>query len=76
MKSRRVVTFPSFLQSEVFPYASVEIVRAEPVTTKLHLSAREMTACSQMLAHGRTLLQALESIQCQRALLASLGGVR
>ena len=69
----RVVRFPSFLQPEVFPYASVEVIRAEPVTTKLHLTARETTACTELLARGRTLGEALESIQLQRALLAFAG---
>jgi hypothetical protein len=68
----RVVSFPTVLQSEVWPYASVEVIRAEPVTTKLHLSARETIAYRELLSRGRTVLQALESIQAQRALLASL----
>jgi hypothetical protein len=76
--ARRRVVVP-FLAPEVLPYASVAIIRDEPVTTKLHLTAREMTACTELLAQGRTLLEALRSIQQMRAFIASFpvtGGAR
>jgi len=59
------------LTPEVVPYASVVVIRDEPVTTKLHLTAREFTACTELRAQGRSLVDALRAIQSMRAFLAS-----
>jgi hypothetical protein len=75
---RRFPRVVPFLAPEVFP-TDTQVIRDEPVTTKLHLTAREMTACSELLAQGRTLLEALRGIQQMRAFLASFpntGGAR
>jgi len=65
--------------SAVVPFTNVQVIRDEPVTTKLHLTAKETTACLELVAQGRTLLEALRGIQQMRALIASfpvMGGAQ
>lgn len=59
---------PRFLASEVIPFASIRLVRAhEP---KLKLTAKELTACVELLGRGRSLEEALASIRIQRTFVA------
>jgi hypothetical protein len=47
---------------------TLRIVRTAP--PKLKLTATELTVCLQLLARGRTLADALEAIETQRAFIA------
>ena len=49
---------------------TLRIVARPPVQTKLKLTAPEMTACVLLLSRGKTLPQALASIEAQRAFIA------
>ena len=48
---------------------TLRIVR-RPAPTKLRLTAKEMSVCVQLLGRGKTLADALEAIETQRAFIA------
>lgn len=48
---------------------TLRIVR-KPAPTKLKLTAQELTVCVQLLGRGKTLADALEAIEAQRAFIA------
>lgn len=47
---------------------TLRIVRKPP--TKLRLTAQELTVCVQLLSRGKSLADALEAIELQRAFIA------